>query len=269
MNCRNRISLLVIILIILAGCADKAKPEFQKGMELQQQYKYENAIAVYDSLVGRYPNSIWADSAKKEIEFCKEILQKINDAFEESSNFLKQKKYDEADARIQEVLTIKLNKTTEEKIEEHRKEIKNKKAIAHANLYGPPVSSVKYIVTRYVYVDVFKRITINIVDDNLETIRVDTSWFRVDSSRGSHTVQKSGIEVKEVTIQERFSYNDQKYYYPLEIAINYVVFDTDGSNRVGWENQFTKFFRVNFAKNKYGNWEMIDPDWHYLVFLRD
>jgi len=121
---KNYIVLLITTLIILSGCADKAKPEFQKGMELQQQYKYENAIAVYDSLVGRYPNSTWADSAKKEIEFCTEILQKINDAFEESSNFLKQKKYDEADARIQEILTIKLNKTTKEKIEEYRKEIK-------------------------------------------------------------------------------------------------------------------------------------------------
>jgi hypothetical protein len=122
----------------------------------------------------------------------------------------------------------------------------------------------------YVYNDVFKQTITNVLDDNLENvIRDDTSWFRIDSSQGSYTVSKAGIEIKDITIKERLAYNEQKDYYPLKIAVNYVVFDTDGSKRVGWESQFTKFFRVNFAKNKYGNWKMIDPDWHYLVFLRD
>lgn len=180
-------SVFIVVLLVLLSCTDKGKSEFEKGMKLQRLGKYKEAITVYDSLIDKYTNSIWVDSAE------------------------------------------------------------SRKATLYAVLYGPDISSVQYLVEEYIY-------------DKL---------FKIDSLGGTHSVRKSGIEVKDVKIEERFSYNASNDYYPLKIAISYFILDKDASKRVGGESLFTKFFRVNFSKDNYGNWQMISPGWDYWIFLVD
>jgi outer membrane murein-binding lipoprotein Lpp len=142
MHRRNCIVLLITILMILAGCADKAKVEFQKGKELQEQYEYEGAIVVYDSLVGKYPDSPWVDSAKQEVEVCKAVLQQIDDAFGESSSFIKKGKYDKADSKIQEILTLKVSESVKIQVEQYRKDIADAKEVARRSSFDYVIKTV-------------------------------------------------------------------------------------------------------------------------------
>jgi len=121
---------VICILLICIGCADfRAKSEFQKGKELQKQYEYQSAINKYEAIVNNYPKTQWADSARNAIEVCKRVLNQIDEAFEESSRLLAERKYDEASTRIQAVLSIGVNEAVSAQVKQRLNEIdKTKKS---------------------------------------------------------------------------------------------------------------------------------------------